>query len=108
MIPAATDALCWRGSVRLGRAGVGVEVMTSPAYRELVVFTPANRQAVCLEPYTCTSDAIRYGSKFGSSSLTMMPGPLVPDMRAIWTNERSRNVSTCARMVRAATLCHRW
>ena len=27
-------------------------------YRELVLFTPPHREAICLEPYTCTTDAI--------------------------------------------------
>jgi aldose 1-epimerase len=30
----------------------------APDFRELVAFTPPHRQAVCLEPYTCTTDAI--------------------------------------------------
>jgi aldose 1-epimerase len=45
----------------LWHSGSGAEslrVESSPAFRELVVFTPAHRQAVCLEPYTCTTDAI--------------------------------------------------
>lgn len=29
-----------------------------PAFRELVVYTPPNRNAVCLEPYTCATDAV--------------------------------------------------
>jgi len=73
--PAQADALCWRGSVRLGPAGVGVEVLTSPAFRELVVFTPANRQAVCLEPYTCTSDAINLQQRgIDAGLLVLDPG----------------------------------
>jgi aldose 1-epimerase len=31
---------------------------TAPDFRELVVFTPPHRQAIALEPYTCTTDAI--------------------------------------------------
>jgi aldose 1-epimerase len=45
------------GSVH--QAGIGaVELWTSGAFRELVAFTPPHREAVCLEPYTCTTDAI--------------------------------------------------
>ena len=29
----------------------------SPEFRELVMFTPPGRSAICLEPYTCTTDA---------------------------------------------------
>ncbi len=38
--------------------GVRLEVWSSPDYRELVAFTPPHRRAVCLEPYTCATDAI--------------------------------------------------
>jgi aldose 1-epimerase len=37
---------------------VELRVFASPDFRELVLFTPGHRQAVCLEPYTCTTDAI--------------------------------------------------
>jgi aldose 1-epimerase len=50
------DGLCLRGSVT-GSSG-RVELWTSPSFRELVAFTPPHRQAVCLEPYTCVTDAI--------------------------------------------------
>jgi aldose 1-epimerase len=31
---------------------------TSNDYREMVAFTPPHRQAICLEPYTCATDAV--------------------------------------------------
>jgi len=39
---------------------LGLQVMQQwgPAFREIVVYTPPGRNAVCLEPYTCTTDAI--------------------------------------------------
>lgn len=51
---------------RLGMIGVvrhpsGERMLTlwaSDDFRELVLFTPPHREAICLEPYTCTSDAI--------------------------------------------------
>src|SRR5262249_43116576 len=46
-----------RGSLRQ-RGGGAVEVYTSGAYRELVAFPPPHRHAICLEPYTCVTDAI--------------------------------------------------
>ncbi len=52
----AAGALYWRGAVRQGTAEV--QVHTDAAFRELVLFTPPHRQAVCLEPYTCATDAI--------------------------------------------------
>ncbi len=40
--------------------GSGLQVVQScdPAFRELVAYTPPDRAAVCLEPYTCPTDAI--------------------------------------------------
>ena len=35
-----------------------VRVSASPDFRDLVLFTPPHRQAVCIEPYTCPTDAI--------------------------------------------------
>ncbi len=39
-------------------AGLQVEQICDPVFRELVVYTPPNRAAVCMEPYTCLTDAI--------------------------------------------------
>jgi aldose 1-epimerase len=40
------------------RAGVQVMQTCPPIFREVVAFTPPNRSAICLEPYTCVTDAI--------------------------------------------------
>jgi aldose 1-epimerase len=40
------------------RAGLEVVQTADRSFRELVVFTPFWTQAVCIEPYTCTTDAI--------------------------------------------------
>lgn len=40
------------------RAGIQVVQTCPPIFREVVAFTPPNRQAICLEPYTCVTDAI--------------------------------------------------
>jgi aldose 1-epimerase len=40
------------------QAGRQVVQRCDPQFRELVVYTPANRSAVCLEPYTCVTDAV--------------------------------------------------
>jgi len=53
----ASDAGLRRlGSVK--RGSLQLQLSASPDYRELVVFTPPHRQAVCLEPYTCVTDAV--------------------------------------------------
>lgn len=40
------------------RAGLQVTQTCPPIFREIVAFTPPNRSAICLEPYTCPTDAI--------------------------------------------------
>ena len=57
--PGATsgpEGLRWLGSMRQG--GHELRVLGSSAFREVVVFTPPHRQAFCLEPYTCPTDAV--------------------------------------------------
>jgi aldose 1-epimerase len=56
-VVADRDGLVERGRVEYPAAGV-LRVRTSPAFRELVLFIPPHRQAVCLEPYTCPTDAV--------------------------------------------------
>lgn len=38
--------------------GLEIAQRFSPDFREAVVYTPPDRNAVCIEPYTCTTDAI--------------------------------------------------
>lgn len=40
-------------------AGGGVELRWGAPFRELVVYTPGHREAVCVEPYTCVPGAIQ-------------------------------------------------
>ena len=40
-----------------------LEIYTAGIFREIVGFTPPHRQAICLEPYTCTTDAINLQQK---------------------------------------------
>lgn len=40
------------------RAGMQVTLTCPPIFREIVAYTPPNRLAVCLEPYTCPTDAV--------------------------------------------------
>lgn len=53
--PARADGLIERGVVDSGVASM--RLFCSPAFREMVVFDPAHRQAFCIEPYTCPTDA---------------------------------------------------
>lgn len=40
------------------RAGYQVTLTAPPIFREIVMFTPPSRGAICIEPYTCVTDAI--------------------------------------------------
>ncbi|GIW82224.1 MAG: aldose 1-epimerase [Gemmatales bacterium] len=54
------------GLLSCGRLRQGpwtLQLWASPAFRELVVFTPVHRRAFCLEPYTCVTDAINLQQK---------------------------------------------
>ena len=44
-------------------AGLQVRQVFDAAFRELVVYTPPHGRSVCLEPYTCTTDAIHLSEK---------------------------------------------
>ncbi len=42
-------------------------------FREVVVFTPPHRQAICFEPYTCTTDAINLHQRGVDAGLRILP-----------------------------------
>lgn len=44
-----------------------------PSFRDLVIFTPPHRQAVCLEPYTCVTDAINLHGRGVETGLMILP-----------------------------------
>ena len=46
------------GTVSKSDDSCSLEVFADTHFRELVLFIPPHREAVCLEPYTCTTDAI--------------------------------------------------
>ena len=56
-------------------AGDALHLRASPTFREAVVFTPPHRQAFCIEPYTCTTDAINLQARgVEAGLLTLAPG----------------------------------
>ena len=59
----AAGELVLRGQVGHRTEKGAVQVWSSRDFRELVVFTPPHRRAVCLEPYTCTTDAINLSGR---------------------------------------------
>lgn len=54
--PETPAGLRWNGSMIQGERKL--HFFSSTFFRELVVFTPPNRKAFCLEPYTCPTNAI--------------------------------------------------
>jgi len=54
-------------------AGLEVVQACEPAFREVVVFTPFWTKAVCVEPYTCTTDAIHLQAQGQDAGLRVLP-----------------------------------
>ena len=67
------DGLCDRGALRCGKEIL--RLRASSAFREAVVFTPPHRQAFCVEPYTCATDAINLQQRgLDAGLLVLQPG----------------------------------
>ena len=63
---------------------VRLDVLASKDFRDLVVFTPPHRHAVCLEPYTCITDAANLQAKGVDAGWRVwLPA------RALWTRSKS-------------------
>jgi len=56
-VHAASGGLLGRAELRHTDFGGALSVWCSPEFRESVLFTPVHRKAVCVEPYTCATDA---------------------------------------------------
>ncbi|WP_339728477.1 aldose 1-epimerase [uncultured Gimesia sp.] len=55
------------------QAGLVVSQDYDSLFSELVVFTPANRDCVCLEPYTCVTNAINLTRQEAETGLRVLP-----------------------------------
>lgn len=56
------------------QAGLAVEQIADAAlFRYAVIFTPPKRNALCLEPYTCMTDAINLAAQGGEGGLKVLP-----------------------------------
>jgi len=56
-------------------AGLELTQTSDAVFGELVIYTPPNRHAVCIEPYTCTTDAINLQQQnFEVGWQTLEPG----------------------------------
>lgn len=66
------SGLMERGRVQ-GSPGHAMTLNTDGAWREMVVFTPGSRTSVCIEPYTCVTDAINLQQKGIDAGLIVLP-----------------------------------
>ena len=81
--PARMDGLIERAVVASG--GVQMKLFCSPAFREMVVFNPAHRQAFCVEPYTCTTDAVNLQETgIDAGWLVLKPGETWSAVVELW------------------------
>jgi aldose 1-epimerase len=58
VIHEGSDGLLLRATIADANRPGRIELLTSPEFRESVVFVPPHRRAVCVEPYTCVTDAV--------------------------------------------------
>lgn len=74
LIPDAQGVVTYRLEDR--RAGVSLKITHGPEFQYCVLFVPPHRKAICIEPYTCVTDAINLeGSNFGPTGLLhLKPG----------------------------------
>lgn len=57
------------------RSGLQISQVTDANFRELVVYTPPHGRSVCLEPYTCVTDAINLSQRgIDAGWRTLAPG----------------------------------
>lgn len=64
-------ALQERGRLRAG--GATLRLLCSDDFRDMVVYTPAHRQAVCIEPYTCATDAVNLQARGIDAGWQVLP-----------------------------------
>lgn len=62
-----------RAELRHAEFGGAVQVWASPDFRESVLFTPVHRQAVCIEPYTCATDAANLAQRGVDAGWRVLP-----------------------------------
>lgn len=71
--PREKRRILWR-LIAPERGGI-LQMSTSPSFRDFVLFTPEHRHALCLEPYTCVTDAINLHSKIWDSAKLIVLDP---------------------------------
>jgi len=71
--PPAADGSGYRVTLLDPARGLKLHVESGPEFRDLVVFTPPHREAVCVEPYTCITDAINLQQQGMDAGLRVLP-----------------------------------
>jgi aldose 1-epimerase len=71
-LPTATGVLPERAAVR-GTPDTALRLHWGEEFREMVLFTPPHRQAFCIEPYTCTTDAINLQARGIDAGWRVLP-----------------------------------
>jgi aldose 1-epimerase len=59
----AEGAASVRAVISHPSVGHNLSITTDPAFRELLLFTPAHRRAIAVEPYTCATDAANFAAR---------------------------------------------
>jgi aldose 1-epimerase len=65
------DGLIERGILQGDEAELRIQC--SPDFRDMVVFTPPHRHAFCVEPYTCTTDAVNLQARGIDAGWQVLP-----------------------------------
>lgn len=60
-------------AVRYPEAGLEIRIEADAAFREWVVYAPRHRRVVCLEPYTCTTNAVNLSPRGVDAGLVVLP-----------------------------------
>lgn len=72
-LPGGSDGLLPRAEIT--SEGQTLRIACSAGFREMVVFTPPHRQAFCIEPYTCATDAVHLQERgIDAGWLVLPPG----------------------------------
>jgi aldose 1-epimerase len=54
-------------------AGAKLLIRSDPSFRELVVHAPCERAVICIEPYTCVTDAFNLESRGVDAGMNVLP-----------------------------------
>jgi aldose 1-epimerase len=80
----------WRCSIKDRGIGLRTVVESAAVFRELVIYTPPGRRAICFEPYTCPTDAPNLAAQGLDVGLVVLePGETFHGMVRVYTEPAS-------------------